>query len=38
VIHSRIVDISVDILKHVMEELIALPCPFSMQLDEITEM
>lgn len=37
VIHSRIVDISSNILKQVMEELAATPFPFSMQLDEATD-
>ncbi|XP_042210866.1 protein ZBED8-like [Homarus americanus] len=37
VIHSRIVDISSNILKQVMEELAATPFPFSMQLDETTD-
>jgi len=37
VIHSRIVDISCNILKQVMEELAATPFSFSMQLDEGTD-
>ena len=37
VIHSRIVGISCNILKQVMEELAATPFPFGMQLDERTD-
>ena len=37
VIHSRIVDISCNILKQVMEELATTPFPFSMQLGESTD-
>uniref|UniRef100_A0A7M4F4W3 Zinc finger BED-type containing 5 n=1 Tax=Crocodylus porosus TaxID=8502 RepID=A0A7M4F4W3_CROPO len=37
VIRSRIVDISFNILKQVIEELAASPFPFSMQLDETTD-
>ncbi|XP_042227387.1 protein ZBED8-like [Homarus americanus] len=37
VIHSRIADITSNILKQVMEELAATPFPFSMQLDETTD-
>ena len=36
-ISSRIIDISNNILKQVMEELKASPFPFSMQLDESTD-
>jgi hypothetical protein len=36
VIRSRIVYISFNISKHVIEGLAALPFPFSMQLDETT--
>jgi hypothetical protein len=37
VIRSRIVDISFNILKEVIEELAASPFPFSVQLDETTD-
>jgi len=37
VIHFRKVDIYCNILKQVMEELAAMPFPFSMQLDESTD-
>ncbi|XP_035227366.1 protein ZBED8-like [Stegodyphus dumicola] len=37
VIHSRIVEISCNILKQNIDELKASPFPFSMQLDETTE-
>ena len=37
VIHSRIVDMSCNILKQVIDELAASPFPFSMQLDETTD-
>lgn len=37
VIHSRIVDMSSNILNQVMEELAATPFPFSIQLDETTD-
>jgi hypothetical protein len=37
VIYSRIVYISFNILKHVIEELAASPFRFSMQLDEATD-
>jgi hypothetical protein len=36
VIRSRIVDISFNILKHGIDEMAASPFPFSMQLDEAT--
>ena len=36
-IKSRIIDISANILKQVMEELKATPFPFSVQLDESTD-
>lgn len=34
IIHSRIVEMSSNVLKQVIEELNASPFPFSMQLDE----
>ncbi|XP_042208670.1 protein ZBED8-like [Homarus americanus] len=37
VIHSRIADISSNILEQVIEELATTPFPFSMQLDETTD-
>lgn len=37
VIHSRIVEMSSNVLKQVIEELNASPFPFSMQLDESTD-
>ncbi|XP_035213968.1 protein ZBED8-like [Stegodyphus dumicola] len=37
VIHSRIVEISCNILKQIIDELKASPFPFSMQLDETTD-
>ena len=37
VVKSRIDDISENILKHVMEELATSPFPFSLQLDENTD-
>lgn len=37
IIHSRIIDISANILKQVMEELKVTPFPFSMQLDESSD-
>jgi hypothetical protein len=36
-IRSTIVDISFNSLKHVIKELVASPFPFSMQLDETTD-
>ena len=36
-IHSRIVDISFNILRQVMEELAATPFPFRMQINESTD-
>jgi hypothetical protein len=36
VIRSTLVDISSNILKHVIEKLAASPFPFSMQVDETT--
>jgi hypothetical protein len=36
-IHSRIDELSFNILKNVIKELAALPFPFSMQLDETTD-